>query len=314
MSAPAEAPAASLPLLLAFCRAVETGSFTGAARALHLRPAAVSRAIARLEEQLGVPLFRRSTRSLRPTPAALRYYEQVAPALAQLAQAEAALADDAAPRGRVRVSLPTTWGLHRLIPLLAGFDQAHPDIALDLCVSNHVVDFVREGYDLAVRLGPIEDASLVARRLEDAPLGVFASPAYLARRGAPDTVEALAGHTLLPFVLPRAGRVLPWLFAAPDQEIVPDGPHRVFEDPQAVIGLAVAGLGLCQTYRFMVARELARGALVEVLADRAGRTRRFALVYPRQGQSPAARAVAAWIMDHRSQGLPDADDPVAQAP
>ena len=266
-----------------------------AARDLHLRPAAVSRAVAKLEEQVGGALFRRTTRSLRPTPAGDRFYAQVAPALTALARAETSVAEDDVPRGRVRISAPTTWGLHRLLPRLRGFEEAHPHVEVDLHVQNQVADFVREGFDLAVRLGPIEDPGLVARKLEDAPIAVYASPELLERRGPPETVADLAGAAIA-FVLPRAGRHLPWLFAGPDEEWVPTGKWRVFDDPLGVIGLASAGLGFCQTYRFLVEHEVAEGKLVEVLPARAGRTRRFALVYPQGTLTLAARAVVEHIL------------------
>lgn len=285
------APDVSLPLLAAFCATFREGSFTAAARALLLRPAAVSRAVAKLEAQLGVTLFRRTTRSLRPTPVAERYHAEVSPALEQLARAEASLHARGPVRGRVRISLPTTVGLQRVVPLLAGLPAKHPHIEVDVQVSNHVVDFVREGFDLAVRMGPIADAGMIARRLVDPPLGLFASPKYLAARGRPRSVDDLASHALLPFVLPRAGRVLPWLLANPDREYVPEGAFRVLDDPLGIIALATHGAGVCQTFRFMVERELRDGALVEVLGAHGGRTRRFSLVYPRQGISAPTRAV-----------------------
>lgn len=288
----AAAPDVSLSLLNAFCATVRAGSFTAAARALHLRPAAVSRAVAKLEAQLGTPLFRRTTRSLRVTPAGERYHAEVAPALEQLARAEAALHARGPLRGRVRISLPTTWGLRRVIPTLGAFTAAHPGVELDVQLSNQVVDFVRDGFDLAVRMGPLQEAGMVARRLGDPPLALFASPAYLAARGRPRTVDDLADHTLLPFVLPRAGRVLPWLLANPDRELVPESPYRTLDDPLGLIALASAGVGICQNFRFIVERELREGSLVEVLAAHAGRTRRFSLVYPKQGLSAPARALA----------------------
>lgn len=294
----AAAPDVSLSLLTAFCATVREGSFTAAARSLHLRPAAVSRAVAKLEAQLGVALFRRTTRSLRPTPAAERYHAEVAPALDQLAHAEAALHARGPLRGRVRMSVPTTWGLQRVLPTLGEFTRAHPGVELDVQVSNQVVDFVREGFDLAVRLGPLHDAGMVARRLGDPPLGFFASPQYLAARGRPRSIDDLAAHTLLPFVLPRAGRVLPWLLANPDREYVPESPYRTLDDPLGVIALACAGVGVCQTFRFMVERELRDGALAEVLAAHAGRTRRFSLVYPKQGLSAPARALVDHVLAH----------------
>ena len=293
------APAATLATVLAFVRTYEHGSFTAAARRLHLTPAAVSRAVARLEAQLAVPLFRRTTRQLRPTRHGDAYHARCAEALALLAEAEAAVAAPGVACGRVRLSVPTTYGLHHLVPRLAALVDAHPQVTLELHVSNHVVDFVREGFDLAIRLGRIDDAGLVARKLGDASLGVFASPAYLARRGTPRTVDALADHATLPFVVPGTGRVLPWLFAAPTRELAPAASVRTEGDPAALIGLAVAGVGLCQLYHFMVARELKDGALVEVLARHRGRTRPFSLVYPRAPVSTATRAVIDHVLATR---------------
>ncbi|AKT43545.1 LysR family transcriptional regulator [Chondromyces crocatus] len=297
-------PEISLPLLVAFCRTFEEGSFTRAARLLHLRPAAVSRAIAKLEASLGVVLFRRTTRQLRATPAAARYYEEVRPALEKLASAEQLVHERGVVRGRVRISIPTTWGLHRLVPHLEGFTDVHPAVELDLQVSNMVVDFVREGCDLAVRLGRIEDESLVSRKLGEATLGLFASPRYLERRGTPRSVEELAEHTLLPFVLPRAGRTLPWIFTNPDEELLPSGSIRSFDDPHAAIFLARGGVGICQIYHFMVESECKAGDLVEVLPSRNGRKRTFSLVYPKQALNPAVRAVIEFILS-RSKRLTD---------
>jgi DNA-binding transcriptional LysR family regulator len=195
--------------------------------------------------------------------------------------------------------MPTTLGLHRAIASLEGFVEAHPEIALDVHVGNQVVDFVREGFDLAVRLGPIDDASLVAKRLGDATLGVFASPSYLERHGRPRTVEALADHETIAFVLPGSGRVLPWLFASPNEETMPRGRVRCLEDAEGLIALARAGVGLCSIYHFMVERELADGSLVEVLARRAGRTRSFWLVYPKAQVTAATRALIDHLMARR---------------
>lgn len=295
----AVAPDVSLSSLTAFCAAYRGGSFTAAARELRLQPAAVSRAVAKLEEQLGVALFRRTTRSLRATAAGERYFAEVAPALEQLAHAELALHAKGPLRGRVRLSLPTTWGLHRMFPSLGAFTRANPQVALDVQLSNRVVDFVREGFDLAVRLGPVDGATLVARKLSDAPLGLYASPAYLAAKGAPETVDALSEHTLLPFVLPRAGHVLPWLLAAPDREWTPESPYRTFDDPLALAALARAGVGICQTFRFVAEPDVRAGSLVEVLPMHGGRVRRFSLVYPKHGVSAATRALIEHLLANK---------------
>ena len=291
------APEATLATILAFCRAYEEGSFTRAARVLHVRPAAVSRAVARLEATLAAPLFRRSTRQMKATAEGTAYYARCREALSLLATAESAVKEEGGvPRGRVRLSVGTTYGLHRLLPRLGELGARFPEISLDVQVSNHSVDFVREGFDLAIRLGAIDDASLVARKLGEASLGVFASKGYLARRGRPKTVLALTDHVTIPFMLPRTGRVLPWVFASPNRTLVPAANIRCLDDPQGLIAMARGDAGLVQIYHFMVRGELGRGELVEVLERHAGRTRPFSLVYPKAKVSLATRAVIDLIL------------------
>jgi len=290
----------TLPNLLSFCRTYERGSFTQAAKALRVTPAAVSRSVARLERALGATLFRRTTRELRPTAQGRAYYEKCAAALRLLATGEQELLDaedGPAPHGLVRISVPTTYGLRRLLPRMSGFRERYPGIELELHVANQNIDFVREGFDLAVRMGVIGDGGMVARKLGDFPLGTFASPEYLARRSAPRSANDLDGHDCIAFVMPSTGRVLPWIFAAPNRELVPPSQLRCADDPHGGIALCKAGLGLFQTYRFLVEDELARGELVEVLRARGGRTRRFSLLYPRDGlRSRAVRAVTEFIL------------------
>lgn len=288
----------TLPNLLAFCRTFEHGSFTLAARALSVTPAAVSRAIARLEATLGVSLFRRTTRTVRPTAEGRAYYEKCAAALALLAEAEEELAEASSEiSGLVRVSAPTTYGLHRLVPRLAGFHQKHPGIELELDISNHNTELVREGVDLAIRMGTISEAGMVARKLGDFPLGVFAAPSYLRRHGEPVTIEELEHHRCITFLLPRTGLALPWLFNAPAAELAVRSSVRVLGDPNGAIGLARAGEGLIQSYHFLVERELAAGQLVELLGERGGRTRPFSLIYRKErARSRAVRAVIAYVL------------------
>jgi DNA-binding transcriptional LysR family regulator len=288
----------TLPNILSFCRTYEHGSFTRAARALQVTPAAVSRSVARLERALGASLFRRTTRELRPTAEGRAYYEKCAAAVALLAEAERELFDSAEQgSGLVRLSAPTTYGLHRLLPRLAGFRQRHPAIDLELQISNQSADFVREGFDLAIRMGTISDAGLIARKLGDFSLGVFASPAYLRRCGEPLTPDELAEHDTIAFLMPRTGLALPWLFAAPPLELPLRSSLRVLEDPLGGIALARAGEGLFQTYHFLVERELAAGELIEVLPSRAGRTRPFSLIYPKsRTRSRAVRAVISFVL------------------
>lgn len=280
-----------------FVAAVEAGNFTRAAIQLGLTPAAVSRAIARHEAALGVRLFRRTTRTMHLTDDGRAYADRCRQALALLAEAERELTRRrGAPRGLVRVSAPTTYGLPRVVPVIARVRARYPEIEIELNISNRNVDFVAEGYDLAVRMGEPADSELVAHKLLDASVGVFASPAYLAAHGRPRRLDDLERHRLIAFVRPSSGRMLPWVFRRGDDSHVsinPSGALRCTDDFVACVALARAGAGLVQAYHFLVADDLARGILVEVLPGFAGRTRPFHLLQPpRRELTPAARVVA----------------------
>ena len=158
----------------------------------------------------------------------------------------------------------------------------YPKVKLDIDISNRNIDFVEQGHDLAIRLGEPRDSRLVARRLEDAKLGVFAAPGYFKQRGTPKTLADLRQHDCIPFVLPSTGRGMPWLFREDgvDLEVAVDGPVRMLDDALGCISHARAGGGLVQTYAFIAAPFLAQGELKEVLKPLAGRSRPFSLLYP----------------------------------
>ncbi len=279
-----------------FCLTYELGGFTQAARALGVTPQAASRSVARLEQTLGVVLFRRNTRQVRPTDAGRQYYESCRRALGILQEAtERVKGDHEEPAGEVRVSVPTTYGHHRFIPMLGRFRQKHPRVSVDVQVSNTNVDFVRDGFDLAIRMGRLDDASFVARRLGLFSLGVFASPDYLSQHSAPQTLDDLQHHECAVFVMPRTGRLLPWSFENEPTVVLPNASVHIRDDVLGLVSFARAGCGLVQMYRFLVERELASGALVEVLQQHKGVARPFSLIYPRQtSQRPAVRV----LIDH----------------
>ncbi|HEY5972729.1 MAG TPA: LysR substrate-binding domain-containing protein [Pseudoxanthomonas sp.] len=274
---------------------VERGSLTAAAATLGSTPSAVSRAISRLEQRLGMQLLRRSTRRLGLTEAGQQYLEQSRHAFALLDAAERALQGQRERlAGRVRISAPTTYGHHRLPQRLRDFAERHPQVEIELAISNRNVALVAEGFDLAIRAGELPDSGLVARKLEDAAFCLVAAPAYLQRRGAPTGIDELANHDCLAFVMPSTGRVMPWMLRDGKRDVdwTPDAALKVADDPLGVVSLARAGAGICQTYEFIVAADLQRGDLVEVLPQTRGRTRAFSLLYAPHRQLPAvARAV-----------------------
>lgn len=278
-----------------FCKAAELGSFTAAAEMLGVTPASVSRSISRLETRLGVRLFTRTTRSVRLTSDGLLYHAECQQALEQIAEAERAITgQQRQPKGVVRVSVGTLYGHHRVVPLLPGFMAAYPGVEVELNVSNRNVDFVEDGYDLAIRLGEPRDSGLVARKLEEPTVGVFGSPDYLARRGTPQTLDDLATHDLIQFVLPSTGRPMPWLLrneAGEDIDFTFKSRQRVHEDVLAGVGWAAAGGGLFQIYHFVAEPAVRAGQLVEVMPRAGGRSRPFHVLYP-QNRHLSARVRA----------------------
>ncbi|ANH66673.1 LysR family transcriptional regulator [Mitsuaria sp. 7] len=279
----------------AFLAVVEQGSFTAAATALSTTASVLSRAVVRLETRLGQQLMRRTTRRIGLTEEGRRYLEQARHAFGLLGDAEAqAQSQGAALSGRVRISAPTTYGHHRLPPLLLPFIERHPGVRLELNITNRNVDLVAEGFDMAIRLGHLPDSGLVARKLEDARLRLVAAPDYLRRSGEPRSLQDLTLHRCLPFVMPRTGRLGPWSFLVAGEEVEwqPTSTIEVSDDVLGAVSLAEQGIGVCQTYDFIVRERLDSGRLAEVLPELGGRTRPFSLVYaPHRHQSAAARAL-----------------------
>jgi len=279
----------------AFVTIVDKGTISAAAVALSTTPSVLSRAVARLETRLGVQLIRRTTRRLSVTEAGNLYLEQARSAFGLIADAERAIqGQGGALSGKVRISVPTTYGHYRLPALLRPFMERHPQVNIELSINNRNVDLVEEGYDMAIRLGELADSGMAARRLGDEAVCLVASPDYLHRAGMPASLAELAGHACLPFILPSTGRQAPWLLQVENQHLDWLAPPRmlVTDDVLGAVSLAQQGLGICQTYHFVAAERLANGQLVEVLPALGGRSRPFSLIYPpHRRMSAACRAL-----------------------
>jgi DNA-binding transcriptional LysR family regulator len=266
-----------------FCLAAELGSFTSAATAASVTPAAVSRSVARLEKRLGARLFVRTTRQIRLTDLGRRYFEQCREALRQLADAEReATGQQATPAGVLRISMPTPYGHYRVLPLLAEFRARYPQVTVETHLSNRNIDFADEGFDLAIRGRAPQDSGLIARKIEDAELVVVASPGYLRTAGKLKTLDDLLNHDCIQYELPSSGRNLPWQFIRDGEsvEMVTRGNYGSSGDVLAGVTLARHGAGLFQTYRFVVEKDLADGTLKELLIPYGGASRPFILLYP----------------------------------
>jgi DNA-binding transcriptional LysR family regulator len=274
----------SLPDLGVFIAAAEAASFSKAGREMGLTPAGVSRAIARLEAHLGVPLFARTTRSIRLTEEGQLLYERSSETLAALRETEDMLQGrQSEPSGTLRLSVPTTYAHFRLLKALPAFATRYPRLSLQLSISNRNINLIDDGFDAAIRLGELADSRLMVRKLEDAQVGFYASPSYLKARGKPKRVEDLKTHALVPFVLPSTGKPIPWLYRenGEDREWAPKGQAQFEDDVLGCLTYAIGGGGICQVLCFTADEAVARGELVEVLKPYGGRTRPFSLIYRR---------------------------------
>lgn len=252
---------------LAFAQTARRASFAAAARDLGQAPSTLAKSVARLEAALGVKLFHRTTRQVSLTADGERLYRRCERVLAEVEdlQAEAA-GSRAAPSGTLRIDMPIAYGRRIVMPLLAQLLHRHPQLALDMRLQDAYADLVLDGLDLAIRVGPLQDSRLVARRIDWQQLVLVASPAYLADRGTPRRVEDLPRHATVVFRMPTSGRTRPWQLRAGRRTLELHPAHRVqVNDGDGMVAAAVQGLGLMQIPDYMVADELARGALVEVL-------------------------------------------------
>jgi len=187
-----------------FARVVELESFTAAAKQLGLPKSSVSRTVTRLEDELGVRLLQRTTRTLHLTEVGRAYYERARGALSALDEAASAATNSSAePRGTVRMTAPPDMGIMNLVDIVARFARKYPLVHIDISLSSRFVDLVAEGFDLALRAGKMADSSLVARKIGSDALGIYASANYLRRRGRPKTLADLADHDC---VFPRDER------------------------------------------------------------------------------------------------------------
>lgn len=251
-----------------FAQVAASGSFSAAGRALGMSQTMATKHVDAIEARLGVGLLRRSTRRLALTEAGGVYLEACGRILAEIAEAEeAASAGRAEPRGRLRVSLPVSFGMLRVVPLLAAFRARHPRVAVEFGLNDRVVDLVEEGWDLAVRIGALPDSSLVARRLAPCRMAVCASPAYLAARGTPRTLAELAGHECLGYTLSARMGADHWFFGADAGVRVPISGSFRANSGDALRAAALAGLGVVYQPTFLVGDDLRRGALVALALD-----------------------------------------------
>ncbi len=250
----------------AFVQVVERGGFSAAARVLGMTPSAVSKLFARLEARLGVQLVQRSTRKLQLTPEGGQFYERSTRVLADLDEAERCAAAGAAPRGRVSINASVSFGHLVLVPLLPKFLAQHPEVTVDLSVTDRVVDLMDERADIAIRWGPLPPSDLVARRLGETAQAIVGAPGYLERFGTPRTPQELAAHNRLGTNYRRNMPDWPLRIDGRVADMPVSGNVRA-SDGETLRRLALEGIGLARLSMYHVGDDIARGRLVPVLEE-----------------------------------------------
>lgn len=283
-----------------FTRVAEAGSFKRAAETLRVLPATVTKTIKDLEAHVGVQLLNRTTRAVSITDAGLRYYESCKAILREIDAAEGAVAGEARNiRGAIRVSIAPSLARHFVIPAVPRFIDCYPEIAIDLQLSDAVVDLVQEGIDCVIRAGELELSSLIMRNLGTFRWFICASPQYLERHGEPREPGDLSQHLTVGYTSSRTGRSASWTFhAGADQQVASLNEQVTVNDTDAYVAAGIAGLGLIRVASYMVRRPLAEGLLVRVLSDYETPAESLSILYPQSRYlSPAVRAFIDWSIE-----------------
>lgn len=293
---------------LAFACAARHGSFARAGRELGVTPSTIAKRIVRLEEQLGIKLFHRTTRQVTLTTDGEALYARCEKILADVDELEALAAGASGePRGELRINVPITYGKRVVLPAVASLLLKHPGMTADVRLSDQISDLIKDGMDAAVRILPLDDSRLASRQVGMQHLLVCASPEYLRRHGTPKHPARLEGHHFILFRNPTAGRERPVQFEVNGKPFDLHPTRRaILDDGEGMVRAACLGLGLTQVPDYMATDDIARGALVEVLAPFRPAPMPVSVIWPgNRLMPPRVRAFIDALADSRL----DADKP-----
>ncbi len=252
----------------AFATVVDQGGFTDAARKLGISKSAVSKHISALEARLGTRLLNRTTRRVNPTEIGLAYYDRALRVLNDAGEADALVSSlHSAPAGLLRVSIATDFGVHHLSPIIGSFLDEFPDITMNVVLNNRFVELTSEGFDMAVRIGDVDDSTLKSRKLAETTKRMVASPAYFKKYGRPERIDDLNEHRLLHYSS-QAGNAV-WRLTAPSGEKrqVRTGGGLSVNDGQSLLNATISGLGIAYLPSFLYARAMADGLVEDAIPD-----------------------------------------------
>jgi len=288
-----------LKAMQTFVRIVEANSFTRAAETLDLPRAALTATIKKLEAFLGTQLLQRTTRRLSLTPDGADYFRKCLEILQAVEDAEGAYrgAGGGQPRGKLRVELPGTFGRMAVMPHIADFCRAWPEVDLVVSLNERVQDLTEQGLDCSLRVGVLQDSAMIARPLGSMRCQTVAAPAYLAAHGVPQAWSDLRAHRGVLHFSGRTGRPYDWDFVVGGAVVTTELQAAIaVNDAEANVSCALQGMGLAQVASYQARHHLASGALVEVLAATPPTSMPISLLYP-QGRmsSPRLRVFADWL-------------------
>ena len=291
----------------AFATVVDQGGFTDAARKMGISKSAVSKHVSSLETRLGARLLNRTTRRVSPTEIGLAYYDRARRVLNDAGEADALVtAMQSAPSGMLRVSVATDFGVNHLSPILGGFLHEYPDITVNMVLNNRYVELISEGFDMAIRVGELEDSSLRARKLTETTKRMIASPDYFKKFGRPQKIDDLNDHKLLHYSNQAAGNV--WKITAPSGEKrqVRTAGSLTVNDRQSLLNAAVGGLGIAYLPSFLYADYVRNGLLEDAIPDLPMETQGIYAVYPPgRYTQPKVRAFIDFLVDKFREKGPD---------
>jgi DNA-binding transcriptional LysR family regulator len=291
----------------AFATVVDQGGFTDAAKKMGISKSAVSKHVSALEARLGARLLNRTTRRVSPTEIGLAYYDRARRVLTDAGEADAMVSSmQSAPSGLLRISVATDFGVNHLSPLLGEFLQEFPEITVNMVLNNRYVELISEGFDMAIRVGELEDSTLRARKIADTSKRMIAAPSYFAKFTRPTKIDDLNDHKLLHYSNNSAGNV--WKLTAPSGEKrqVRSAGWLTVNDGQSLLHAAIAGLGIAYLPCFLYADAMRQGLVEEAMPDLPVETQGIYAVYPPgRFTQPKVRAFIDFLVESFADKGPD---------